>query len=181
MSTEEKDNMNIDENPNMDVNNTTEGQEVGTNEVSLEDQLKEELQAEKDKFLRMFAEFENFRKRTAKERIELFSTASEGVMSALLPVLDDFSRALTQMEGVVGEEHLTGFTLISNKFNDILSSKGLVKMEVRSGDVFNADLAEAVTQIPAGDEMKGKIVDVLEVGYKLGEKVIRYPKVVIGQ
>lgn len=144
-------------------------------------QLEEQLANEKDKFLRLFAEFENFRKRTARERLELFATANEDLMKDILPVLDDFDRAITQMETLGESDHLTGFNLISNKLRDNLSAKGLSLVEVNKGDGFNADIAEAVTQIPAGDDMKGKIVDVIEKGYKLGEKIIRFPKVVIGQ
>ena len=149
-----------------------------TEEVSLDDQIKEE----KDKFLRLFAEFENYKRRTAKERIELFSTASEEVMISLLPVLDDFDRASVEIEKDKDNEILKGFLLIKNKLFDSLKSKGLDLIEVKKGDKFNADDHEAVTQIPAPNKkMQGKIIDVIEKGYKLGEKVIRYPKVVIGK
>lgn len=164
------------------VQETAEAQEGTEKEVkSAEEVLTEQLANEKDKNLRLFAEFENFRKRTAKERLELLSTASEGVMLALLPVVDDFNRAIVELEKQGESEHLTGIKLIATKFADTLSSKGLVEVEIKAGDDFNADLSEAVTQIPAGDDMKGKVVDVIERGYKLGEKVIRFPKVVIGQ
>lgn len=154
--------------------------EVEATETSKEEILQDELNKEKDKFLRLFAEFENYKKRTSKERLELFSTASEDVMLSLLPILDDFDRALTQITDQE-DQHVKGFTLIANKLKDALSSKGLVVVEINKGDAFNADLAEAVTQIPAGDDMKGKIVDVIEKGYQLGEKIIRFPKVVTGQ
>src|SRR5690554_559870 len=174
MASEEiKDEQNgIDE---QEVQNQVESDEKET--ISLEDQLA----SEKDRNLRLFAEFENFRKRTAHERLELFSTANEDLMKVLLPILDDFDRAIAQMETLGASEHLTGFNLISQKLRDNLSSKGLALVEINKGDVFDADISEAVTQIPAGDEMKGKVVDVIEKGYKLGEKVIRFPKVVIGQ
>ena len=145
------------------------------------EQLEEQLANEKDKFLRLFAEFENFRKRTARERIELFATANEDVMKSVLPVLDDFDRAIAQMETLGESEHLTGFNLISTKLRDNLSAKGLSLVEINKGDTFDADIAEAITQIPAGDEFKGKVFDVVEKGYKLGDKIIRFPKVVIGQ
>ena len=146
--------------------------------VNLEDQIKEE----KDKFLRLFAEFENFKRRTAKERIELFSTASEEVMVSLLPILDDFDRASVEIEKDKENETLKGVVLIKNKLFDSLKSKGLSLIEIKKGDEFNADNHEAVTQIPAPSKnMQGKIIDVIEKGYKLGEKVIRYPKVVIGK
>ena len=144
--------------------------------------LQEELVKEKDKGLRLFAEFENFRKRTAKERIELFSTASEGVINSLLPVLDDFDRALSEIDKSKNADHLEGIVLISNKLRETLKSKGLGLVETKQGDIFNADIHEAITQIPApSDDLKGKIVDVVEKGYKLGDKIIRFPKVVIGQ
>ncbi len=144
--------------------------------------LQIELDKEKDRGLRLFAEFENFRKRTTKERIELFSTASEGVMNSLLPVLDDFDRALSEIDKSKDAGHLEGIILISNKLRETLKAKGLEIVETKQGDVFNADIHEAITQIPApSDDLKGKIVDVIEKGYTLGEKIIRFPKVVIGQ
>ena len=111
----------------------------------MEDQLKEE----KDKFLRLFAEFENYKRRTAKERIELFSTASEEVMISLLPILDDFDRASVEIEKDLENETLKGVLLIKNKLFDSLKSKGLSLVDVKKGDEFNADDHEAVTQIPA--------------------------------
>ena len=152
--------------------------EKQTDEINLEDQIK----LEKDKFLRLFAEFENYKRRTAKERIELFSTASEEVMISLLPVLDDFDRASIEIEKDKDNEILKGVVLIKNKLYDSLKSKGLSLIEINKGDEFNADHHEAVTQIDSTDKnMKGKIIDIIEKGYKLGEKVIRYPKVVIGK
>ncbi|MBR9846160.1 MAG: nucleotide exchange factor GrpE [Algicola sp.] len=163
--------------------NETSNQDTQVEELSVEDQLKEELGKEKDKFLRLFAEFENYKKRTSKERVDLFKTASEDVMLAMLPVLDDFERALAHIEDDKEAEELRkGVLLIYNKLVSTLNQKGLEKIEVKAGDVFDADVHEAITQIPApDDDMKGKIVDVIEKGYKLGEKVIRFPKVVIGQ
>jgi len=152
--------------------------EKKTDEINLEDQIK----LEKEKFLRLFAEFENYKRRTAKERIELFSTASEEVMISLLPVLDDFDRASIEIEKDKDNEILKGVVLIKNKLYDSLKSKGLSLIETNKGDEFNADHHEAVTQIDSPDKnMKGKIIDIIEKGYKLGEKVIRYPKVVIGK
>ncbi|MCA0133696.1 nucleotide exchange factor GrpE [Winogradskyella alexanderae] len=150
---------------------------------SPEEQLKEELASEKDKFMRLFAEFENYKKRTTKERIELFKTASQDLMLSLLPILDDFERALMHIEeDKEAEELRKGVLLIYNKLVSTLEQKGLSKIMVEKGDVFNADNHEAVTQIPApSDDLKGKIIDVIEKGYKLGDKVIRFPKVVIGQ
>ncbi|GAA4281224.1 nucleotide exchange factor GrpE [Gaetbulibacter aestuarii] len=152
-------------------------------EEDVQEKLQSELKQEKDKFLRLFAEFENYKRRTAKERIELFSTASEDVMKTLLPVVDDFERALTHLKGAEGADELEkGVDLIYQKLLKTLEQKGLKAIEVASGDVFDADKHEAVTQIPApSDDMKGKIIDVIEKGYKLGDKIIRFPKVVIGQ
>ena len=162
----------------VEIEKNTESVENQVEEVNLEEQVKEE----KDKFLRLFAEFENYKRRTAKERIELFSTASEEVMISLLPILDDFDRASAEIEKDKDNEIFKGVLLIKNKLFDSLKSKGLALIEVNKGDGFNADNHEAVTQIPAPTkDMEGKIIDVIEKGYKLGEKVIRYPKVVIGK
>jgi molecular chaperone GrpE len=152
-------------------------------EKSEEEQLKEELNKEKDKFLRLFAEFENYKKRTSKERMELFKTASEDVMVSLLPVLDDFERALTHIEDDKEAEDLRkGVLLIYQKLLTTLEQKGLQVIQVKKGDKFDAEDHEAVTQIPSPNKkMKGKIIDIVEKGYKLGDKVIRFPKVVIGQ
>ena len=162
----------------VELDKNTKAVENQVDEVNLEDQVKEE----KDKFLRLFAEFENYKRRTAKERIELFSTASEEVMVSLLPILDDFDRASAEIEKDNDNEIFKGVLLIKNKLFDSLKSKGLALIEVNKGDEFSADDHEAVTQIPApSKKMEGKIIDVIEKGYKLGEKVIRYPKVVIGK
>jgi molecular chaperone GrpE len=162
--------------------NVSENQEITTPELSLEEQLQEELSNEKDKFLRLFAEFENYKRRTAKERIDLFKTANQEVLQAMLPVLDDFDRAWAQVSKSDDEALVTGVQLIHDKLRTTLVSKGLEEVEVKAGDVFDADFAEAITQIPApNDKLKGKIVDVIEKGYKLGDKIIRFPKVVIGQ
>lgn len=155
--------------------------EVEAVELTVEEKLSEELASEKDRFLRLFAEFENYKKRTSKERVELFKTANQEVLLAMLPVVDDFDRALVEI-GKSGDENLVqGVNLIYEKLKNVLSSKGLEEVALQAGDVFNADYAEAITQFPAGDDLKGKIVEVLEKGYKLGEKIIRFPKVVIGQ
>ena len=142
----------------------------------------DDIQKEKEKFLRLFAEFENYKKRTSRERIELFSTASQELMTSLLPVLDDFDRANQEIIKNSEDEIYKGVSLIQNKLFDTLKSKGLKIVEVNKGDSFDADDHEAVTQIAApSEDLKGKIIDVIEKGYKLGEKVIRYPKVVIGK
>ncbi len=162
-------------------NNVSEEQAV-KEELSVEEQLTKDLANEKDKFLRLFAEFENYKRRTTKERIELFKTANQEVLLAMLPVLDDFDRAIVEIAKSEDEAITKGVELIHEKLKGTLTSKGLELVDVKAGDAFNADFAEAITQIPApSDDMKGKIVDVLEKGYKLGEKIIRFPKVVIGQ
>lgn len=162
--------------------------EVDTNEtsetvveLSLEEQLTNDLAAEKDKHLRLFAEFENYKRRTAKERLDLFKTANQEVLQALLPVLDDFDRAMVEIKKTDDTVLTTGVSLIQEKLKATLISKGLEEVEVKTGDLFDADFAEAITQIPApSPNLKGKIVDVIEKGYKLGDKIIRFPKVVIG-
>jgi molecular chaperone GrpE len=142
----------------------------------------DDIQKEKEKFLRLFAEFENYKKRTSRERIELFSTASQELMTSLLPVLDDFDRANQEIIKNSDDEIYKGVSLIQNKLFDTLKSKGLKVVQVNKGDSFDAEDHEAVTQIAApSEDLKGKIIDVIEKGYKLGEKVIRYPKVVIGK
>ncbi|MBG6061837.1 molecular chaperone GrpE [Flavobacterium sp. CG_9.1] len=162
-------------------NNASEEQII-VEELSVEEQLTQDLAKEKDKYLRLFAEFENYKRRTTKERIELFKTANQEVLLAMLPVLDDFDRAIIEISKSEDELLLKGVELIHEKLKNTLVAKGLEQVEVNAGDAFDADFAEAITQIPAAsDKMKGKIVDVLEKGYKLGDKIIRFPKVVIGQ
>lgn len=154
-----------------------EEEEVGENV-----QLKADLEKEKDKFLRLFAEFENYKRRTSKERIEMFKTANQEVMTAMLPVLDDFDRALNEIKKAKDKELLKGVELIHNKFRETLKSKGLELMEVKKGETFDADIHEAITQVPApSSKLKGKIIDVVENGYKLGDRIIRFPKVVTGK
>ena len=168
---------------NEDNSETSESSiEEKVEEISIEEQLSQDLASEKDKFLRLFAEFENYKRRTARERIELFKTANQDVLLALLPVLDDFDRALTEIKKTDDNILIKGIELIQEKLKTTLFSKGLEEVEIKAGDAFDADFAEAITQIPApSPKMKGKIVDVIEKGYKLGEKIIRFPKVVIGQ
>jgi molecular chaperone GrpE len=170
------------EKENVQGEHVSENQGITPPEQTLEEQLQEQLSDEKDRFLRLFAEFENYKKRTAKERIDLFKTANQEVLQAMLPVLDDFDRAWAQISKSEEEALVTGVQLIHDKLKSTLVSKGLEEVEIKAGDAFNADFAEAITQIPApSDDLKGKIVDVIEKGYKLGDKIIRYPKVVIGQ
>ena len=141
-----------------------------------------ELADLKDKYLRLAAEFENYKRRTTKERIELFKTASQELMVALLPVLDDFERARNATAATTDANAVReSIEIIQSKLNKTLQQKGLTAMESKGGD-FDAELHEAITQIPApSDDLKGKIVDEVEKGYYLGDKVIRHAKVVLGQ
>jgi molecular chaperone GrpE len=177
MSTEE----NIKEE---EINNTESEAKVEENqEVVKEEPTTEEIiQAEKDKYLRLFAEFENYKKRTSRERIELYKTAGQELMTSLLPVMDDFDRGLAEIKKAKDKELLKGMQLINDKLKKTLEQKGLTLMTVKAGDVFDADIHEAITQIPAPtDKLKGKVIDCIENGYMLGDKIIRFPKVVIGQ
>lgn len=155
--------------------------EAVSEELTAEEQLREDLAKEKDKFLRLFAEFENFKKRTSKERVEMFKTAGQEIMVSMLPVLDDFDRALKELAKSEDKEMLKGVELIRGKFSETLKAKGLEEVKAAQGDAFDAEIHDAITQIPAPDKkLKGKIVDVVEKGYKLGDRIIRHPKVVVG-
>ncbi|MGB3585651.1 MAG: nucleotide exchange factor GrpE [Tunicatimonas sp.] len=136
----------------------------------------------KDKYLRLYAEFENYRRRTAKERLDLIKTASEDIMLALIPVIDDFERSLDIFkENEAVAPMYEGIQLVHQKMAKILEQKGLTRMEVEQGSDFDSEYHEAVVQTPApSEELKGKVVDVIESGYFIGEKVLRYAKVVIG-
>lgn len=165
-----------------DSENKEEKPDTKAEELTEEERLKEDLQKEKDKFLRLFAEFENYKRRTSKERLELFKTANQEVMTAMLPVLDDFDRALNELKKSGDENLLKGIELIHNKLKETLKAKGLERMKVEQGEDFDSEVHEAITQVTApSDDLKGKIVDVVEPGYKLGERIIRFPKVVTGQ
>ncbi len=144
--------------------------------------LKNELGAAKDKYLRLFAEFENFRRRTAKERLDLIKTAGEGVISELIPVVDDFERSLQIFKDNEAVAPMyEGIQLVHGKLTKALAQKGLKPMEVEVGNDFDPEYHEAVVQTPApSEELKGKVVDVIDRGYFLGDKVLRYAKVVIG-
>lgn len=150
-------------------------------EESSESTLEEQLGEAKDKYLRLYSEFENFRRRTSKEKLDLISTANKDLMSDLLPVLDDFERAMNASESSDDIKALReGMTLIQNKLNKSLELRGLKKMEVTKGDDFDDEKHEAITQIPAEKDLEGRIVDVVEPGYTLGETIVRFAKVVVG-
>ena len=137
---------------------------------------------ERDRYLRLFAEFDNYRRRTIKEREELIATAGKDILSAMLPIVDDFDRALVELSKTADEKTLQGVKLIYNKLINTLKSKGLERMDVAPNDVFDSEIHEAITLIPApSPEYKGRIVDVVQAGYKLGDKIIRFPKVVVAQ
>ena len=171
----------LDEQPNND-NGNEQDEFADKEEVqSVEEQLKDELAKEKDKFLRLFAEFENYKKRTSKERMDLFKTAGQEVIISLLPVLDDFERALKELSKSEDKEMFKGIELINGKLRDTLKSKGMEEVGVKQGDVFDAEIHDAITQIPAPTKkLKGKILDIVERGYKMGDRIIRHPKVVVG-
>ena len=151
-------------------------------ELSELDKAKAELAEAKDKYLRLYSEFENYRRRTSKEKLELIQTGTEGLISALIPIIDDFERAeKSYNEDTDLKSVQEGMTLIANKFNKVLVQKGLKAMESDQGIDFDSELHEAITQIPApSKKLKGKVVDVVEKGYFLGEKVVRFAKVVTG-
>lgn len=152
-------------------------------ELTREEELEKEVNELKDKHLRMFAEFENFKKRTAKERIDLFRNAGLEFLESMLPVLDDFDRAVKHRADIKEiEEMAEGIDLIQSKLVGILDQKGLKAMESSVGTEFNTDFHEAITQIPApSKDMVGKVIDETEKGYLLNDKVIRYAKVVVGK
>ena len=167
----------IEETQQTEENTTEETQEAVGSE-----KLQTEVAELKDKYLRLYSDFENFRKRTAKERIDLIKTASEDVLKDLIPVVDDFERAFKAAENETEVAKIKeGSQLIFHKLVRVLESKGLKVMEDLVGKPFDADTQEAITQIPAPtEEMKGAVIDVVEKGYTLGDKVVRYAKVVTG-
>lgn len=150
-------------------------------EISAEEKLKLEVAALNDKYLRLFAEFDNYKRRTQKERVELLQTAGKDVIISMLPVLDDFDRANKATENATDISAIReGVQLVHTKLKSILVQKGLKEME-SINTVFDTDLHEAITKIPAPtDELKGKVIDELEKGYTLNDKVIRFAKVVVG-
>ncbi len=152
-----------------------------TENVTEQPSAEELLAEEKDRYIRLYAEFENYKKRTAKEKMEFFQFANQDMMISMLAVLDDFERAIKNISENGNEADLQGVELIYQKFKSKLSEKGLKVMEVKAGDDFDVNLHEAITQIPSPTpELKGKIVDVIETGYTLYDKVIRFAKVVTG-
>jgi len=147
-------------------------------EPEKEESIEDELAEAKDKYLRLYSEFENYRRRTAKEKRDLISSANKDLLGDILPVLDDFERALGSISDL--DSFTEGVKLIQSKLDKVLTGKGLKKMELEKGSDFDEEFHEAITQIPAEEGLEGKIVDVVEAGYMLGEKVVRFAKVVVG-
>lgn len=168
----------LEENP---VNVSSEAEISETESVSENAKLKSELEELKDKFLRLTAEFDNFKRRTSRERLELMQTAGKEIIVSLLEVLDDCDRAEKQMK-TMDDIHLVkeGNQLVFNKLRNILQQKGLVAMESIHTD-FDVEKHEAITNIETPEEKKGKVVDELEKGYYLNDKIIRFAKVVVGK
>ena len=166
---------NISEAPENAVTTETSEENEGSERVKLQ----AELADAKDKYIRLYSEFENFRRRTAKEKLSMIQSANEQLIAALIPVADDFERAEKSFKET--NKDAEGFLLIQNKFRKVLEQYGVKPMDVQKGADFNPDLHEAITQIPVTDEkLKGRVVDVTEKGYLLNEKVIRFAKVVVG-
>ena len=148
-------------------------------DISIKD-LNEKIKSEEEKYLRLFAEFENYKKRTTKERIDLYKTAGKEVIQGLIPVLEDFKRALNPETGKFDDAE--GINLIYNKLSESLKSQGLTEIKTEIGEDFDSEKHEAISQIPAENkEDKGKIIDVIEGGYFLGDQIIKFPKVVVAQ
>jgi len=163
-----------------EINKAEEPELTADTELTEVDKLTAELAEAKDKYLRLYSEFDNFRKRTAKEKIDIILNASESLMRDLLPVVDDFQRAKEAMDKTEDVNALReGTDLIYQKLYKVLENKGLKAIEAKD-QPFDVDLHESVTQFPAGDDKKGIVVEELEKGYFLNEKVLRYAKVVVG-
>lgn len=162
--------------------NQQASQEAPVEELNELDTLKKEVEEQKEKFIRLYAEFDNYKRRNAKERVELIQTAGREVIQSMLEVLDDCERAEKQMNQSDDLKQIReGIGLVFSKFRNILQSRGLKEMK-SIGEAFNPDFHEAITEIPVPDEtMKGKIVDEVEKGYTLNDKIIRFSKVVVGK
>ena len=170
-----------DENLNTTEQETQQTAENVAENVTKEPTTEELLAEEKDRYIRLYAEFENYKKRTLKEKMEFAQYANTEMMISMLAVLDDFERAIKEIAKNGNEADLKGIELIYQKFKNKLIEKGLKPLEVNAGDDFNVDFHEAITQIPAPtEELKGKIVDVIETGYQLHDRVIRFAKVITG-
>lgn len=170
-----------EENLNTNEQQNLNSEENSTENVTNEPTAEELLAEEKDRYIRLYAEFENYKKRTLREKMEFAQYANTEMMISMLAVLDDFERAIKEIAKNGSEADLKGVELIYQKFKNKLSEKGLKTLEVNTGDDFNVDFHEAITSIPApSEDLKGKIVDVVETGYQLHDRVIRFAKVVTG-
>ena len=170
-----------EENLNKEGQENLQNEQNTTESVTEQPTAEELLAEEKDRYIRLYAEFENYKKRTLKEKMEFAQYANTEMMIAMLSVLDDFERAIKDIAKSGNESDLKGVELIYQKFKNTLSDKGLKTVEVNAGDEFNVDFHEAITSIPApSEELQGKIVDVVETGYQLHDRVIRFAKVVTG-
>ena len=168
-----------EENANLQEEINANPEAETTENVTAAPTAEELLAEEKDRYMRLFAEFENYKKRTTKEKMDFFQYANQDMMISMLAILDDFERALKEIAKTGNEAELQGVELIYQKFKHRLTEKGLKPLEVKAGDDFNVDFHEAITQIPApSEDLKGKIVDIVETGYTLHDKVIRFTKVV---
>ena len=167
-------------------NQKDEQEDISTEETEKKEEqveeLEHELEEQKDKYLRLFAEFENYKKRNTKERIDLIKTAAQDTIIAILPVLDDFDRAKKSAEDENTDETISeGILMVYNKLYRVLEAKGLTPMD-SDGETFDPELHEAITEVPAANEdMKGKVIDTVERGYFLNDKIIRFAKVVVGK
>lgn len=181
MNHQEQTEQNIPEEKDMQEDNTNTSENTAVEE-SQEEILQKKVDELNDKYLRLYSEFDNFKRRTAKERIELFSTAGKDILTDLLPVLDDMDRAIKGNKTLDDvEEVKKGLELIHNKFFNILEQKGLKPFK-SIGEIFDPEIHDALTKIPASKKKdKGKVIDEIEKGYKLNEKVIRFAKVVVGE
>lgn len=191
MQTENTENLETENNAEQFVEEITEAnkaaetenevEEIEVEEMTAEEKLKLELGEMKDKYIRMYSEFENFRRRTAKEKIDLIQNASQNVLRELIPVMDDFERAQASFATATEITPIKeGISLVFDKLNNTMTRQGLKSMDAQ-GKVFDVELHECITQIDAEEEMKGKVVDVIEKGYTLNDKVVRYAKVVVGK
>ena len=165
------------------VKKETKSKKSTTKDLKAEiEELNIQLSEAKDKYLRLFAEFDNFKKRNIRERMDLLKNASQDAFSSLLPVIDDFDRAKNSADDDSSEESFSeGVLLVYNKLYSVLNNKGLKKME-STGEEFDPELHEAITKIPApSEDMKGKVIDTIESGFYLNDKIIRYAKVVVGE
>lgn len=170
----------VNEEGNTEETNASEPEATEESELEL---LKNQVKEANDKYLRLYSDFENFRRRNSRERLELIQSAGADIIKEMLPIMDDFERAaISNKDAKDVTPVIEGFALIQNKLGNLLTNKGLTPMDTQVGADFDTDKHEAITNIPApSPELSGKVVDIVEKGYLLNDKVIRYAKVVVGQ